>query len=519
MTRARVGAIAVAGALALGGESAAAAPAPLPAAPTVTIATTGAWCWFADPRAIAYRGRAVFGWVAGDGSIMVGDDLGRRFALDPRLQRDDHDNPAFYVRRDGRLMAFWSAHNGSELRYRTATDGIGAWGPIATAPANPAGGASHYTYPNPIRVGSTLFLFWSGAATTATFATSPDDGASWSRARTLFDPAGPRVRYVKYRQAGGEIHLAWTLGHPREGASGVYHAIIRGQGIYRQDGTAIGRLGVPISPTGGDLVYAPATAGGAWVHDLVVQDGRPTIVYATFPTAADHRYRVARWDGRWIEEQLAVAGPSFEESGAEPSYSGGIALDPADPGVAYLSRRVGAQFELERAARTLDGWSLTPLTHDSPEPNVRPFPVAGGLAWMRGRYPGYTSFRTALAWRPGATTAPAAATGVRIASGSVARDRQLRIVARQRTGILRIRVVRPTTDGRIAIAGEARARLRRGTATVVLPRLPAGRYRVSAWQADERLTWRHVRIPASPPEATRRAGATRVVGPSGPPRP
>lgn len=388
----------LAGAIAVGASSAATVAR---AAGPVTIAASAAWCWFADPRAVAYRGRAVFGRVGGDGSIEVGDDLGRRGTLDPGLERDDHDNPAFLVRRDGRLTAFWSAHNGPVIRSRTTIGkDIRAWGPVRDVAANPPGTAGGVTYPNPVRAGSTLYLFWSGAGTTATYATSGDDGDTWSAPRPLFDPAGPRARYVKYRGADDEIHLAWTLGHPREGTSAVRHAVIRGDRLERQDGRRLGRLGTPLPPTAGDVVRARDRAG-AWIHDLAVRRDVPTIAYATFPSPTAHRYRRATWSaGRWVDEQVATAGGSFEEAGLEPHYSGGITLDPRDPDVAYASRARGAHHELDRLHRTLEGWTTEPITRGSPADQMRPYPVAGGLAWMRGRYPTYTTFLTGLVWRP-----------------------------------------------------------------------------------------------------------------------
>lgn len=365
------------------------------------LTSIGAWCWFADPRAIQYGDSVVFGWVGDDGSVMVGDQHGRRFNLHPQLERDDHDNPAFHIRRDGRLMAFWSAHGGDALYYRTATNGITQWGPVRTAPANPGGGSSSYTYPNPVRVGETLHLFWSGTNMTATFATSTDDGESWSEARALFDPARARVRYIKYRAAGDAIHMAWSLGHPRTDTSGIYHAVIRDGVIRRQDGTQIGTLGSPIDPMAGDLIYSPATGGGAWIHDIAVYDGKPTIAYATFPTFDDHRYRYASWDGGWVDEEVTAAGPSFNETAYEAQYSGGITLDPGQRGAVYLSRKIGGEFEVERAVRGSAGWTLSAVTGNSAVPNVRPYPVGGGVAWMRGEYPHYVHFQTALVWQPG----------------------------------------------------------------------------------------------------------------------
>ncbi|MEV4420858.1 BNR-4 repeat-containing protein [Patulibacter sp. NPDC049589] len=500
-TRTASAVLAILSAAVLAAPAAGATPPPTPIASPATsevvLAANGAWCWFADPRAIAYGRRAVFGWVAGDGSIMVGDDLGRQAVLDPHLEQDDHDDPAFYVRRDGRLMAFWSAHNGPAIRYRTAERGITSWGPVRDAPPNPPDPSrppGGFTYPNPMRVGTTLYLFWSGADTTATYAASPDDGDTWTAAKPLFDPAGPRVRYAKYRRDGDEIHVAWTLGHPRERDSAVYHAVIRGDRVEHQDGRPIGRLGVPVDPTAGDVVH-PQDAAGAWVHDLVVRDGRPTIAYATFPTNADHRYRWATWDGtRFADEELTAAGGSFEGSGNEPNYSGGVTLDPADPDVAYVSRVVGAHHELDRATRTPDGWTFDPITRGSGTDNVRPYPVAGGLAWMRGSYPAYTAFRTALVWRPRGAVVPAAGPRLRIDVAGVRRGGPLRVRTGLRRGRLELRLAR-APDGVALRPGPRRAfRIVGGRATVTVPRVTPGRWRASVWQGDRRLAVRTMTV-------------------------
>jgi hypothetical protein len=379
----------------------AAAPAAQAAPSGHTVAKPGAWCWFADPRAIEYRGHAVFGWVDGAGDIMVGDETGRRATLASQLQRDDHANPAFYIRKDGRLMAFWSAHYGTALYYRTATS-LTHWGPTRTAPANPAGPSVYsnlYTYPNPRRVGKTLYLFWSGVNTTATYATSTDDGETWSEARPLFDPSEPPVRYIKYEHSGDEIHMAYTMGHPRARISSLYHAIIRKGRIWKQDGTQIGKLGTPMSPWAGNLIYSPQGDGPPWVHDLAVKHGKPYIVFATFPTLTNHSYHYATWNGGWRNQQITRAGPSFNEDPLEAQYSGGISLNHRDPRVAYLSRKVAGQFEIERWVRKHKRWTHRAITRDSAQQNVRPFRVGRGLAWMRGSYPSYTGFQTELVWR------------------------------------------------------------------------------------------------------------------------
>ena len=348
---------------------------------------------------------------------MVGDTAGRSFTLHERLERDDHDNPSFYVREDGRLEAFWSRHEGDAIYHRVA-DSLDRWGPLRHGPENPGPGG--YTYPTPIRAGHTLFLFWSGVGDSATYATSRDDGETWSEARSLFSPQ--YVRYIKYRAFGDEIHLAWNLVHPRVWPSGIYHAVIRPDGsITRQDGTPIGRLGTPLDPLSGDTVYSLAIDGGAWIHDLAVtSDGRPVIAYATFPVLTDHSYRYASYDGSWRDEQVTKAGPTFDQPGGEQEdhYSGGINLDKDDPTVVYLSRVVGGQHHVERWERRATGWVSAPITHDSTDPNVRPYAVGGGVFWMHGAYPGYRLFQTVIRWQPDVPPVPSPPAPGATATGS-----------------------------------------------------------------------------------------------------
>src|SRR4051812_2804495 len=128
--------------VALGSSAAQAAVTrkPVQAEASVTMATTsaytqqysqqlagsGAWCWFADPRAVYHAGRykrTYVGWIDRTGNILVAshDQVTKRrttAVLMRDFQVDDHNNPALLVRPDGRLMVFWSAHAGPQMYYR-----------------------------------------------------------------------------------------------------------------------------------------------------------------------------------------------------------------------------------------------------------------------------------------------------------------------------------------------------------------------------------------------------------------
>ncbi len=399
---------------------------------------SGGWTWFTDPRAVYYEGthrRTYTGWVAQDGSIQVASydhDSGRRVivTLKARLQIDDHDNPSILVRPDGRLMVFWSTHAGPAMWYRRSArpEDITAWEPERVFPTNTPG-VHGFTYSNPMQLsaeGNRIYLFWRGGNYNPSLSTSAD-GNAWSGARTVIYNAGQRP-YVKYASNGREtIAMAFTEGHPRSLQTNIFYAAYRAGALRRADGSVIASMSsLPIAPTRGEKVYDHTTNGKAWVHDVALDAAdRPVIVYATFPTNDDHRYRYARWDGtRWVDREIVRAGDSMSVNPAEPNYSGGISLDHEDPSIVYLSRQVKGIFEVE-AWTTPDGgatWSSRPLAAASEGNNYRPVSPRGqrgddmDIVWMHGSYPSYTNFLTgvrtqirtrdvdapsAVAWAPG----------------------------------------------------------------------------------------------------------------------
>ena len=224
--------------------------------------------------------------------------------------------------------------------------------------------------------------------------------------------------YVKYDSSGGDtIHVAYTNAHPTEfGDVNIYYARVRGGRIERAGGAQIGSLDDPIAPAEGDLVYDRREQ--AWVHDVAADgSGRPVIVFASFPSATDHRYRYARWTGSsWDVHQITPAGGSFREDGGSPYYSGGLTLDHEDPSRVYLSRQIGpGTWQVETWTTPDGGASWSSQVVASSGKNVRPvsprgMSAAGGemsVVWMNGGYPSYVAYDTAIeALMPSATNVP-----------------------------------------------------------------------------------------------------------------
>ena len=410
----------------------AACSAATPATSTTTAPTThetatptpsagyGAWCWFADPRAVQHAGRTYAGWLDARGAVLVADydENGRRTrttTVRRGLGADDHNNPVLLVEPDGRLTVFYSRHDGrGGLMYRRTRRprDIGAWGPERRLPG--AGPRRGWAYPNPQRLAAErrTFLFWRGLGWNPTFATRRD-GGGWSQPRLLLRVPGQSSverPYIKFDGDGRDrIDFAFTPSHPSKYPTSIYYARYRHGAFSRADGTRIARMqDLPLLPREADTVYdASKTGVPAWVHDVGVdRRGRPVVVYALIQGPRRHRYVYATWNGRrWARHPIVAAGGTIVRTGTQPFYSGGISLDHADPRVVYLSRPVGRHHEVERWSTGDRGatWTHRAVTSGSAVDNLRPVAPRAHtrrgvqLLWMRGNYPHYLHYRTRIA--------------------------------------------------------------------------------------------------------------------------
>jgi hypothetical protein len=205
-----------------------------------------------------------------------------------------------------------------------------------------------------------------------------------------------------------EIAFAFTDGHPRNVLSSIYYAAYRAGSLWTAGGRWIARIGRgPIAPQQADVVYnARATGVPAWVWDVALDPhGRPTIVYATFPSSSHHEYWYAVWSGRsWVSHFLTVGGGTISPGGIEYEYSGGITLDHANPAIVYLSRQVPGGWDVERWS-TRDGgvhWHSSVVVPAEGTENVRPVVPRGwdhgpmSLLWLHGDYGSYSDYHTSV---------------------------------------------------------------------------------------------------------------------------
>ena len=386
-------------------------------------AADGAWCWFADPRAIYNKGEKELTYVSyltSTGNVIISAyDHATKVVTETTIREslniNDHANPSLLILPDNKIMIFYSMHNDEQsVKYRISEnpEDITSWGEEQHIYV-PAG--ETYTYPNVAMLSdesNRIYVFLRGLGYNPTMVTSDDLGKTWSEPIQIMS-IGARP-YVKTTSNGKDrIHITFTDGHPRnEAENHVYYACIKDGAYYKADGTKIKDIteGM-LEPTEADLVY-DASAGRGWTWDIAYDaNDNPVIVHTALPSETDHRYRYAKWDGtQWLNNEICTGGKWFPETKPgtteeEPHYSGGVILDSEDPTIAYVSRPTNDVFEIEKYW-TADGgqtWSSEAITSNSNFNNVRPIVPrnhkAGELdvLWMYNEYyQRYTNYKTSI---------------------------------------------------------------------------------------------------------------------------
>ena len=195
-----------------------------------TVSAEGAWCWFADPRALHYENAdgsinaTYIGYIDVHGNVRATqmDFLsGKRTEVLVRsfFQPDDHNNPTFLILPDERVMVFYTRHTDERrIWYRISTQK----GDITSLGEERYIETDHNTtYPSPFILSDDpqhIYLCWRGINWHPTIArlTMPDKDDHVKvdfGPRQIVQSTGARP-YAKYYSNGRDkIYLAYTTGH------------------------------------------------------------------------------------------------------------------------------------------------------------------------------------------------------------------------------------------------------------------------------------------------------------------
>ncbi len=395
------------------------------------IADEGAWCWFADPRALHYQNdrgtinASYIGYIDIHGNIKATQvDFIRNTRTEVLIrscfQPDDHNNPTFLVLPDERVMVFYTRHTDEpRIWYRVSR----RKGDITTL------GKEHFlatkhntTYPSPFILSDDpkhIYLCWRGINWHPTIArlTLPN-----AKGQVRFDLAPRQIvqstgarPYAKYQSNGRDkIYLTYTTGHPdNEWPNWLYFNVVdinHGQGLLLRDikGHLLADIGQSAFKVNKTQAYQKAypytvvdapTQSRDWVWQIATDEKeRPVIAMTRISQDKNrHRYAIGRWDGRqWRVNDIADGGHAFHNNWQtlEKCYSGGMAIDPEDTRTVYASLPTDSIFELWKITLDRQGKvkNREQLTHHSPKNNVRPYVIPGhgssslSLCWMTGDY-------------------------------------------------------------------------------------------------------------------------------------
>ncbi len=393
--------------------------------------TRGAYCWFADPRAVRNVNPATgsdktyVGSIDTDGTLKAlqydaTTGAQAEVILESNFQPDDHNNPTFLVLPDHRVMIFWSEHTAEpRFYYRVSLrpDDITELGERKVVSVE---GHGNYTYPSPFWLSDSpdsFYLCWRGVKWHPTIArySLPDDKGDIVNElppTQIVQSTGARP-YAKYSSNGKDrIGFAYTTGHPdNEVPNWLYYSELEVTtlDLFDVENQKLGNIASAPFPVSQATATGPLVVDNPpdfknWVWDLARDtEGRPVIAMVRLTRdARSHDYYHTKWTGsEWTTTFLGHGGGWFHQNprDAEKCYSGGLALDHENPQFVYVSLptegRHGNVYEIWRAEVGANGGlkEKIQITRNSEKNNVRPYVVKDSgptdkirVLWMNGDY-------------------------------------------------------------------------------------------------------------------------------------
>lgn len=394
------------------------------------VTAEGAWCWFADPRAIHHENpkkninKSYIGYIDVHGNIkaMQYDFVKKQqveILVRSWFQPDDHDNPTFLVLPDDRVMIFYSRHSDERCFYYRITQKPGD---IATLGEEKRLETDHNTtYPSAFILADDpdhIYLCWRGIKWHPTIAklSLPDKADEVKFAGgpyQMVQSTGARP-YVKYTSNGKDkIYMAYTTGHPdNENPNYLYFSYVDISKMTLCDiktkelsDIAIGPFQVNKTPEfiqrhPYTVVDSPSKRDWVW-QVAIDKQGFPVIAFVRISVdKKSHEYYYGRWTGKdWQKTFLVNGGGHFHQTqNLEMCYSGGMAIDPDSTDVVYCSAPVegshGNVYEIIKLRLDAEGKIIEreEITRNSTHNNIRPYVLQSSqnsglrLTWMHGNY-------------------------------------------------------------------------------------------------------------------------------------
>lgn len=405
---------------------------------STTLVADGIWTYFTRPEAIYHDGWYYLGWCSSTGTAGVtrfqvsggAVSTTENVTLATLGEVDDHDNTSLMFTPSGALVAFYSLHNSSFIRYRVLSNlanfetvGGSGWS------AEQNRGTGHtYSYQSPLLLSqdtSRQWLFfrrWTtgGGArralswwTVTNWATVPASFAA-SYVDVLTNNADNAWPYYQIRGNGVDRIDVITTDVPQNvGQSSVFHFYMKLDEsnvlkYYKTDGTEI-TASLPFTTAECTPVYDGSSVR-AWVSDVILgPDGHPRLLwpkYVNNTNGTEIEYWLSRWTGSaWTSSKLCDGGQGFD--GTPYWYHRGIEFNPDDPAKIVMARddsgtgtveewvsSDGCQtYSLSRTLRSTASGGAAPL--------ARPVGIAGSpgdvnYIWHEGTFTSFVDYETSL---------------------------------------------------------------------------------------------------------------------------
>lgn len=394
------------------------------------VSPKGAWCWFADPRALHHKNEAgtinnsYIGYIDVHGNIKATQQnfitgKSTEVLIRSYFQPDDHNNPTFLILPDDRVMIFYSRHTDEACFYYRISKQPGD---ITTLGTEIRLATSHNTtYPSPFILSDDptgIYLAWRGINWHPTIARLSMPNAqdqvqfTWGPHQIVQSTAARP--YAKYSSNGKDkIYLTYTTGHPdNENPNYVYFNTIDVNTKQLKDvkGKTLSTVGSAIHNVSATTTYATANPDAVvenssfrnWIWQSTMDaEGKPVIAIARISAdKLSHQYYYAKWTGTtWQRTFVANGGGKFHQTnGLELCYSGGMAIDDSNPSVVYCSQPIaganGTVYEIVKYTMGENGTVLSSeaVTRNSKLNNSRPYVIQNSgnspmkVAWMYGNY-------------------------------------------------------------------------------------------------------------------------------------